>query len=81
MVESVTVLFAQYSLVIISRDVRCDKCVCVCVCVCVYIYMYILRVLLDNAVVSYNTLRLLAERNMGVEHRWNGSDRGQPNYL
>jgi len=47
----------------------------------VYIHMYILQVLFNNAVVSYNTLRLLAERNMGVEHRWNGSDRGQPNYL
>jgi len=52
-----------------------------CVFVYTHTHVYILQVVFNNAVVSYNTLRLLAERNMSVEHRWNGSDRGQPNYL
>jgi len=64
---------------------------CMYTCVCVYIYIYththtyihvfILQVLFNNAVVSYDTLRQLVEGNMSVEHRWNGSDRGQPKYL
>lgn len=54
-------------------------------CVCVYIHtcmhVYVLRALFTNALVSYDSFRLLAEGNMSVEHRWNGSDRGQPKYL
>jgi len=59
----------------------------VCVCVRVrarthaHTRVYILQVLFNIAVVSYDTLRLLAEGNMSVEHRWNGIDRGQPKYM
>jgi len=39
-------------------------------------HVYILWASFNNALVSYDSFRWLAEGKMSVEHRWNGSDRG-----